>query len=354
MRSVLLPLILSLTAPAVGVVQVVTYGQKVVEVIGLKKRTPADLQNALRQLDSTLTLESAACAVLLRDSLGFADAAATSVTFRDTSWLVLTVVEPEDARLVQFRRPAADTGSTPSSWNPLSAALESDPAAVSPLQDYRFLVGTSDSAFGHIAPPPSLALRDRVRARRSRPDWLAARTVILQDASVQHRAAAALVLSNFPARDSTWYVLAEGLRTIPDVATSMTELVLTALARSDSFVVDWAPARTTLAALLGGTTLFAYPKLLEALVATRIDPVLGTELARVNPDLLLSHAGARNPLSRAAGQRFLRHISGQDFGADVQKWKDWLTHGTRSNPRLDTDGRSNGERPLDGWRRRAR
>jgi hypothetical protein len=102
-------------------------------------------------------------------------------------------------------------------------------------------------------------------------------------------------------------------------------MVLSALTRDAPRRVDWVPARAALEALFGGTNLFAYTDLLDALVATGIDPALGRELARVDPDLLLDHLGARNPFSPPPTHRFLVHIRGEDPGRHPTAWKAWIS-----------------------------
>ena len=88
--------------------------------------------------------------------------------------------------------------------------------------------------------------------------------------------------------------------------------------------MDWRPARDALAALVGGTNLFAYSRVLDALAATEIDPALGRELAKINSVLLLDHVGAKNPITPPPAHRFLMHISGRDLERDAIAWEEWL------------------------------
>ena len=109
-----------------------------------------------------------------------------------------------------------------------------------------------------------------------------------------------------------------------DNGASAAKMVLSALSRGAPRRVDWSPARDALQALFGGTNLFAYTDVLNALVATEIDPVLGRELARVDPELLLDHLGATNPFSPLPVHRYLVHVRGQDLGRDPAAWRQWL------------------------------
>ena len=61
--------------------------------------------------------------------------------------------------------------------------------------------------------------------------------------------------------------------------------------------------------------------MLEVLVATDIAPEFGRQLVRESPDLLLAHAGAEHERTREPAIAFLRAVSGEDFGTDVEAWR---------------------------------
>jgi hypothetical protein len=272
-----------------------------------------------------VTLADAACAVILRDSVGFANAAAIHVSFGsgDTTWMVIPVVGPAQAHLVrprQYDRREAKQ----ERWADVFAILESDFRSPNDLQHAEVMFGGATELWGRPVAQSTLALREAIRGHDAPEDFALARTTLLSDSSLENRTVAAFVLSNFPERDERYHLLAEGLRGF-DSGTAIAGMVLTALARSElARPVDWAPARAALEALAGGTNLFAYGEVLEALVATEVDRQPGVDLARVNPGLLLDHVGARNPLSRGAAHRFLVHVAGEDLGRDREAWKGWL------------------------------
>lgn len=316
-------LTVSIAAPAPASGQEPDRKVIIVEILGLRSWTREMVEDSVAKYAPGVSLEDHACAVILRDSVGFADAASIGLSFGgDTTWTVLPVVEPELRGLVRFRaynvkRPRLDE------WGDVFAILEGNPRAMSPLQQPEVLLAGADTFFGSPVPEEALELRRAVRTQGTMEDWELARSTILTDSSYSNRTVAALVLSNFPDRDSTFHLLAEGLRAT-DSGASAAEMVLSALVRGAPRAVDWAPAREALEALVGGTNLFAYTDVLHALVATEIDPELGRELARLNPVLLLDHLGARNPMSPRAAHRFLVHVSGQDFGRDKEAWQRWL------------------------------
>lgn len=298
-------------------------GATVVEILGLRTWTREMVEDAVAKYAPGISLEDRSCAVLLRDSVGFADAASMRLSMRDTTWVILPVIEPRMKERVQFRtyvenRPKAEL------WADIYAILEQHPAAMSPLQHPTVLLGQADSVLGRPVSEEALQLRRVLRAHDSARDWDLARSTILSDSNHTNRAAAALVLSNYPERDSTFYLLAEGIRA-KDVGAAAAQMVLSALAEGTQRRVNWAPAREALEALVGGTNLFAYPRVLQALVATDIRPDLGRHLALVNGGLLLDHLGARNPLSPPPAHEFLVHVSGQDLGRDPGAWRDWFS-----------------------------
>ena len=323
LRCSLLALALSLS-PCALVAQGAPASTRIVEILGLRTWTQKMVEDSVAKYQPGTTLHDHACAVILRDSVGFADAAAINVNGgRDTIWSILPVVEPQLRDRVRYRTYGAKRPKI-AEWADLFAILERDRAAMSPLQHEKVLLGGQDTAWGRPVPASAIELRRVLRTHNTARDWELARDAILSDGSYANRAVAALVMSNFPRRDSTYYVLAEGLR-ISDSGAMAAEMVLRALSRGAPRRVDWSPAEETLTALVGGTNLFAYTDVLDVLTATQVDPALGRRLARANTVLLLDHLSARNPVSPPPARRFLVHIRGQDLGRDPAPWNAWLS-----------------------------
>lgn len=300
------------------------YGDTTVEVIGLSEWSFDQLERAALEFAPGLSLAESSCAVVLRDSVGFADAASMSIRGLPGSdvsmWVVLTVVEPEDSGLIRYRgTPDSDTG-VRREYTDILQILREDRAAIGYLQHGEVLVHAADSIYGRPVPASVASLRSAIRELSTERDFADAAESILNDGNRDNRTVAALVMTNFAETDSAWHVLAEGVRTAPDRAASVAQMVMSALAESGEYQVDWEPARDALQAILGGTNLFAYAPILDILVQTGIDPELARELAATNPDLLLGNATARNPLTPAPAQRFLQHTTGEDHGADVEAW----------------------------------
>ncbi|HYD53005.1 MAG TPA: hypothetical protein VEA99_10270 [Gemmatimonadaceae bacterium] len=101
----LLPVLLA--TPALG--QHVYDGlEERVEVIGLQRWTLPRLQRAVARAVPGQALHDAACMVTLRETLGFRDASVTDRQYSDFDgrshkYLVIKVVEPENASAVRWR-----------------------------------------------------------------------------------------------------------------------------------------------------------------------------------------------------------------------------------------------------------
>lgn len=325
----------SVLAPMAAVAQEADRNVTIVEILGLRSWTREMVEDSVAKYAPGVSLEDHACAAVLRNFVGFANAASIESARGDTTWRILPVIEPDLKHKVRFRAYAVKRPRV-AEWAEIFTVLEAHPQAMNPLQHPEILLEGADTFFGSPVAPAALQLRRTIRTHASSEDWALARSTILTDSSYANRAVAALVLSNFPDRDSTFYLLTEGLRA-PDHGAAAAEMVLSALVRGAGRAIDWAPAREALEAVVGGTNLFAYNDLLHALVDTEIDPLLGRELARLNPVLLLDHLGARNPMSPRAAHRFLVHVSGHDLGRDTAAWEEWLTSaaGPGEHPSVD-------------------
>ena len=156
-------------------------------------------------------------------------------------------------------------------------------------------------------------------------DRLRAIAVIRTDRDWINRSIAAAILTNFPEEDSTWWALTDVVRGVGPLDFGRTEgiLALHAMGRIAARPVDWAPAAETLRAILEGTNLFAVDPLMLVLAQTEISP----ELARVvigDGRFVLAYLNSPHPLMRTHALLFLRQISGQDFGPDVERWREWV------------------------------
>jgi hypothetical protein len=323
LRSLALAMLL---VPGPASAQVSMYGDTVVEFLGLRTWTPQALEAAVRRVAPGTSLASHGCAVVLRDSLGFADAAVLSYSGMgsDTVWVSIRVVEPGDTGLVRYNEEQRTPQSVPGRWASLLEAVTNDRGAVSYFQHPEVLLDGADSIYGRAVPSAARVARSQVKALTAEDDFVDAVRLLRFSADPNARELAAYVISNFLHRDEAWHALADGMLGGSDHAASAAAMVFAGSARTDRYTVDWAPALDALVALVGGTNLFAYDGVLSSLVATGIQPGLARRLTRANPDLLASHAVARNRIVRQPARRFLLHAGSEDHGANRTAWLEWI------------------------------
>ena len=302
-----------------------------VEFIGLERWKAQELFEAIQELDPDRPFH--ACAAVMKLDLGFADAAAflylSSLSADSERYTV--VVGVEDGARVRYRPTGSEAVALPETWEELKAIASKD-------------MGTLDQAARALHSPggPSDNARklaefmgadletldqvwDLVGRADGEEDRLLAHEVLARDSAWTARAVATFVLGNFLDDDTSWHALAASMidshARVGGVARSM----LDELQKGELDPVDWSGARATLSAILGGTNPFAFADILGVLVATDIDPSFGAEMVRESPDLLLAYAGAEHESTRSSALAFLRAVSGEDHGTDVEAWRAWVT-----------------------------
>lgn len=299
-----------------------------VQFVGLETWTPEMVEDSLAHYAPGVPLTSAACAIVLRDSLGFPQAAVSRHTSRSLlgqeTQVTITVVEPSDSARVRFAAPYADTLRDRPRWNDGVELLRAEYGLFHFFQDHDFARGRSDRFQGGSAPARAVALRDAVLGHDSDQDFEAAIRTLATDANLYNRTFAALVLGNFAERPGSWHALMKALQRPPGHATPAAMLMLGTLAQNVPIRVPWKPLRNTLDALVDGTNLFAYPVVLETLVATRVDPALGRDLIREGGDLLIGILSTDDHPDARLAREFLTHVAGEDLGSEPRAWGDWI------------------------------
>ena len=301
-----------------------------VEFIGLKQWNAQKLFDAIQELDPDRPFH--ACAAVMKQDLGFADAAAFlyMTGFSADSERYTVVVGVEDSTRVRYRPAGSETVILPETWENLKTLVGDDMATVDAAA--RTLHAPDDQARGIAefmgADPEALAkVRDLVGRANGEEDRRLAHDVLARDSARWARAAATLVLGNFIDDDRSWHALAGSLIDSQARVRTVAGNILEGLIAQAPDPVDWSGAGATLSALFGGTNPFAFMEILEVLVATGIDPEFGRQLLRENPDLLLAHAGAEHERTRGSALTFLRVVSGEDFGTDLEAWTAWVKDG---------------------------
>ncbi|MDE2796649.1 MAG: hypothetical protein OXL34_17675 [Gemmatimonadota bacterium] len=301
-----------------------------VEFIGLQKWDAQRLFDAIRELDPDRPFH--ACAAVMKMDLGFADAAAFSYMtgFSADSERYTVVVGVEDSSGVRYRRAGSETLVLPETWENLKTLVSEDMATVDAAAQTLHASDDQAREFAGFmgADPETLArVRHLVRGANGEEDRRLAHEVLARDSARWARAAATLVLGNFIDDDRSWHALAGSLIDSQTRVRTVASGILTGLILQKPDPVDWSGARGALSALFGGTNPFAFRDMLGVLSLTGIDPEFGQQLLRENPDLLLAHAGAEHERTRGTALTFLKVVSGEDFGTDVEAWTAWVKGG---------------------------
>lgn len=332
----------SLATASQGISQVIPGPQGPVEFIGLERWAASDLFEAIQATAPDRPFH--ACAAVMKQDLGFPDAAAFLFVDQqlDGSRKAYTVVVGvEDSSRVKYRELGSDTLVLPLTWRDLQSVAEEDFNTLNAAVYARDLADqpeTQRALAEQLGADTEMldevwALIDRTDRRADR---LLAHQVLARDGSWSARVVATMVLGHFPDYDVSWHGLALSLIDPAGRVGTMAARRLAGLIRAGGErSVQWAGARTTLVALFGGTNPFEFKEILEVLVATDVEPGFGRELVRVSPELLLAHVGAEHDRTREPALAFLRAVSGEDFGRDVEAWKAWISGPTErtGNPK---------------------
>ena len=279
------------------------------EVIGLQSWSVRMLSDSVSRYRPGTTLRDAACAEILRDSLGFPDAAV--LRFRDGR-VVLMVVEPQHAERVSLRTVGTGVPPVPGPWDSLAVLLGMDPFAVElaavnygrrqhgerPMAadvDTSLVEATWEILLDSLGVPPESAMR-----------------VLRTDPRPQARQAAAFYLLRSHEDDGAWIALTEALRDADWSVRTAANTVLRIFRTSVPRRVDWSPAVNTLSYLLAGTTVTFHIDVVRTLIATEVDPALAPVLlSRGAMELLRDEACARHEFVRAPAEALLR-VLGRD------------------------------------------
>jgi len=338
LRSLLVAFAIALVAQPVHAQVAYDSPRGRVEILGLQHWSLQMLRDSVRSRVPGMELHDAACMVVLRDSLSFADALVH--TFLDApsqglpvqEFMVIKLIEPQERARVQWLRIERDTFTVlRPEYAPIVLAVTDTGGGfeivrvLSPLQLY-----------GHgpqlrsrvIAAEPASVRADAERLwtflehRRTEDDWRRARRVLLRDGQYANRVIAASILANFSDRDTTWYALIDALRDPDEGVRYAAAAVLQAFPRR---TIDWTPKAETLRLLLGGTNVSATQQVIEMLARTQVSPSLARPLLRQNGYWVLSHLRAGYPGAASSARALLVQLhGGVDLGPRAAKWDEWI------------------------------
>lgn len=316
-----------------GAGQVIAGPEGPVEFIGLQSWDAQGLFDAIQAIDPDLPFH--ACAAVMKGELGFADAAAISYLPFLFGTPYTIVVGVEDSTRVRYRPTGSETVVLPDTWQDLQAIADEDLATLAAAaRTSRLRSGFFKGVFNVArrlakqmgADPETLdQVWDLVDSADGEEDHRLAHQVLARDESWSARAIATVVLGNFLDDDTSWHALAGSLIDSDARVRSVAGYVLVGgIPGREGDPVAWSAARGSLLALFGGTNPFGFQEILEVLVQTDIDGQFGRQLARERPDLLLAHVRAEHKRTREPALAFLKTVSGEDFGTDIQAWRSWI------------------------------
>jgi hypothetical protein len=329
--SVMIAAILFATTGVSGAAgqNVITHGDRTVEVLGLRNWTLQMVVDSLAKYAPQDSLHTHGCAAALRYKVGFADAAAMG--FRDEDGrqrMIVVVREPQDSALVQLRPASFDTAGPRLEWAELiQTSMETRRAFDFAVQSYAVLAVTPDTAgLARFARGDSVAVRkiwSLLARHATERDRTAALIAILADPNFHNRLAAAAILGNFPDHDETWWALVEAMREDDGVVKSAAQAVAASLARAAPRAVEWAPVLPAVRAMLDGTSPYALRHLLLVLNETELPASHAAYLLAGGKQLIFDFVGSIEPALAEPAHALLVRLSGQDFGFDSSRWRAW-------------------------------
>ena len=299
-----------------------------VEVLGLRKWTLAMLQDSLAKYAPGDSLQSHACAAVLRYKLGFADASSTHfIDERAKEQVVVSVREPQDSARVHYRAMPLDTTNARARWSIVTGAIASRPAAFWPAEREYLSTDRRASVTGFRSPADSvagMALITYLRTRTADRDRREALNALAHAPNMYDRVTAALILANFGARDDTWWALGDALRESDGLVKGVAGDVLKSLSERSRHSVQWGPAAHGIRAMLDGTSLFELPQLIGVLTRTGAGPADARPFLRGGGEMLLAYLGSTNAYLSGTSHQLLVQLRGSDLGTGVGPWRAWI------------------------------
>jgi hypothetical protein len=304
-------------------------GGRTLEVIGLRRWTVAMIQDSLARYAPSDSLESHACAAVLRYTLHFADAASTTFQFGGGTpdAIIVSVREPQDSARVHYRNMPLDTLGGRKAWKPIADVFREHPNVFWPEVQRRL-----KSSYGRE--PQYTTHEDSALAMRfalaldsfHRPaDLRDATKALATDPNMFNRAAAALILTNFAGQDAVWWSLVDAVRERDGPVKGLAATILVGLSRSAPRKVNWAPKADGIHAILDGTSLFELDDLMQVLASTGVGPTdARAMIGNAGGEMLLAYMGSKNQVLAGHSRALLTALPGSDLGPNIESWRAWM------------------------------
>ena len=291
-----------------------------VEVIGLRRWTPAMIEDSLARYAPDESLGSTDIADALRSGLHFADATMSATSDR----IVIAVREPGDSSLVRYRMLPLDTTAGRSDWNDVSDLIvQRNPAFWAMLGTLGQSAAASDLQIVQAgADMGTTRALTKLRALRSEKDYADARSVLLSSANMFDRSVAVLIVGQHPERDDAWRQLMETSRESDGMVRSVASEVLTAWSLRAPRTIDWSASSAGIHALLNGTSLGELPNVIAVLNRTGVGPSNASAFLKNGGDMLVTYLDSREHAREA--RALLVRLRGGDLGAGQGAWRAWI------------------------------
>jgi hypothetical protein len=326
MRRLLLALLLSFaTSEAVSqrapsIVQLA--GGRQIFVTGLRTWTVAMIQDSLAKYSPGDSLQSHACAAVLRYKLHFADAAAMTLSMEPTmpNQVFVDVREPQDSARVRYRVLPMDTAAPRQEWRAATSVLATSPGA------FRAAVAAHVGSF-KLRPSDTAATRlvAFFGEKRAAADRRLALRALAESPNYLDRSVAAVILTNFPDRKDTWQALLDGMRESDGQVKGSSLEAFKYVAAKSSLKPDWSALAPGVHAMLDGTSLFMLDGLIGVLTdRAEIGPKLAKAFLAGGGEMLVNYTESPQPFRSSPARKLLVKLRGADLGNDANAWRAWI------------------------------
>ncbi|HTK55591.1 MAG TPA: hypothetical protein VL295_02120 [Gemmatimonadales bacterium] len=307
---------------------------RTVEVTGLERWTIQMLQDSLAKYSPGDSLQSHACAAVLRYKLHFADASSTTFMGMNgpgdtTRYTLVHVIEPQDSARVHHLTRPIDTLSRIPEWADVVQMVQRNPDAAR----YAWMLYGAEQQqgagwrFPGFLAEDSSAVRAMQRwllAHRTPRDRAKAHTVLAESPSMFDQIVAISILQTFPREDSTWVALVRMLRLEDGWAPGFAASALQTMASAGDRPSSWAPVAADIHAILDGTSLFNLDELSRTLVKAGVDSTMARPFLAGGGHALLARAVTCRPAANSSARALLRALYGRDPGTDPAEWRQWI------------------------------
>jgi len=301
--------------------QIVETSKGKVEFIGLEKWTTEMIQQKLAyQSPDNFHF----CAADLKSKLGFADASVTLDSENGKMYTIITIVEPDRAGQVSYKPKPIGSVAIPASWSSLIKLVE-ERGILNEILDYGSTLKKSNKTEKPLLEGADRTWWKYLQERRNKEDFQTALKVLSGDKEYKNRSTAALILTNFPEKDAAWSALMDGVRDKDARVNSASLQALITMAKYVPRRIDWSQSASSIRYILNGTNLSALVHIIKTLLKTKVSQKLANDLFKEDGGrMLLVYLRAKNEERKSLSQNLLMHLSGKNFGSDVEEWRNWI------------------------------